>query len=122
MPTNSALARPVADVDEAMAIGDVAFVLGIPEVAVHALVDKGLFGLAVGDEGFVRPVVDDLAERIWRAALPTGSSVQGVSLADAVEAFGAGNVIWPIVIAALLDGRLNAFRRRGACAGPSSRR
>ena len=38
-------------------------------------------------------------------------------LCDAVEANCAGPALWPTAIAALLDGRVNAFRRRGAFAG-----
>jgi len=63
--------------------------------------------------------IEDFAERLWHAALPTASNAPGVRLRDAVEAAGAGPDIWPAVIAALLDGRVNAFRRRGAFGGPA---
>jgi hypothetical protein len=78
---------------------------------------RALLGAAVAPARFARRIVDDLAERIWRAALPTASNVPGVRLRDAVEA-GGGPEMWPEVIAALLDGRINAFRRRGGFAGP----
>ena len=66
--------------------------LGISEAGVVALASAGHFGTS-GAGGLLRRDVDDLAERIGRAAL------------------------WPEVIAALLDGHLNAFRRRGAFGG-----
>jgi hypothetical protein len=79
------------------------------------LANTGLLGTAVAPAQFARAAVEDLAERIWRAALPTASDVPGVRLRDAVEAVGADK--WPALIAALLDGRLNAFRRRGEFGG-----
>jgi hypothetical protein len=75
------------------------------------LANAGLLGTAVATAQFARAAVVDLAERIWRAALPTASDVPGARLRDTVEAAGADK--WPEVIAALLDGRLNAYRRRG---------
>jgi len=47
-----------------------------------------------------------------RAALPTASNVPGVRLRDAVKA-GGGPEMWTDAVAALLDGRINALRRRG---------
>jgi hypothetical protein len=110
-------ASPLHDVEEALSIADLSAALGISDAGVAALASAGLLGAVVAPARFARRIVDDLAERIWRAALPTESAVPCVRLRDAVEA-GSGPEMWPEVIAALLDGRINAFRRRGAFGGP----
>ena len=111
-------ASPLHDVDDSMSIADVGDALGISDAGVAALASAGLLGTAVAPAKFARRTIDNLAERLWRAALPTASDVPGVRLRDAVEAVGAGPDIWPEAVAALLDGRINAFRRRSAFAGP----
>jgi hypothetical protein len=114
--TESGAMAPRIDVADAMSIADVGGLLGITEAGVVAIANAGL--LEAGAPGsFSRWSVDDLAERLWRAALPTSSDVAGVRLRDAVEATDAGSDIWPEVIAAVLDGRVNAFRRRGTFGG-----
>ena len=128
MPAISALASdateggaavwPRTDVADAMSIADVGGVFGISDAGVAALAGAGLLEVAGAPGAFSRWSVDDLAERLWRAALPTSSDVAGVRLCEAVEAAGAGSDRWPTVIAALLDGRINAFRRRGASGVP----
>jgi len=112
-----AVASPQRDADEAILIVDVAEMLGVSDVGARALANAGLLGSAVTSTVFARAAIEDLAERIYRAALPTTSDALGVHLCDAVEANCAGPALWPTAIAALLDGRVNAFRRRGAFAG-----
>ena len=126
MPATSALASDATeggavglrtDASVAMSTADVGAVLGISNAGIVAMARAGLLE-AVAPDSFSRWSIGGLAERLWRAALPTSSDFVGVRLRDAVEAVGAGPDVWPEVIAALLDGRINAFRRRGAFGGP----
>lgn len=87
---------------------DAAGVLGLDEADVLALTQSGLL-----ENG-----VEDLAERIWQAALPAATNAPGVRLRDAVDAAGGSPGIWATVIDALLHGRLNAFRPRGIFGAP----
>jgi hypothetical protein len=104
---------PTPDVDVAMTLADVADVLGISEAGANAIARAGMLGPAIGVDLIGRNAVDALSARIWRVTLPTGSSALGVHLSEVVEACGSENSLWPLVIAALLEGRINAFRRRG---------
>ncbi len=101
-----------------MSVLDAANALGISKSGVVALADAGILGAIGTDSAAPRLDAEDLTERIWRAALPTASDSLGVPLRAAVKAAGGHPRLWPAVIAALLDGRLNAFRRRGAFGGP----
>ena len=105
-------ASSLHDVDDSMSIADVGDALGISAAGVAALASAGLLGAAAAPGLFARQIIDDLAERLWRAALPTASNVPGVRLRDAVKA-GGGPEMWTDAVAALLDGRINALRRRG---------
>ena len=98
---------------DALPLHAAADVLGITEADVAGLADSGLLKTFVTGGPTLRQEAEHLAERMWQAALPTASTAPGVRLRDAVEAAGDGPRTWPVVIAALLDGRINAFRRRG---------
>ena len=112
-----AVASPQREADEAIFISDVAEMLGISDAGARALANAGLLGSSVAPTMFARAAIEDLAVRIWRAALPTASAALGVHLCGAVEENCVDPALWPTVIAALLDDRINAFRRRGAFAG-----
>ena len=106
-------ALPATGIGKVLSRAEAGEALGISEEGVSGLADAGLLGAAVGRALFAREAVEDFAERVWRAALPTASDTPGVRLRDAVGAAAAGRSAWPVAIAALFDGRLNAFRRRG---------
>ena len=112
-----AAAAPPPDSQDLLSFADVASALGISEADALALAGAGLLRRDEADS-CPRRDVEALAERIWRAALPTASDAPGLRLAEAVEATGGGPAIWSAVVAALLEGRLNAFRRRGVFGGP----
>jgi hypothetical protein len=101
------------DTGEAMSVADVGAVLGISDAGVLALANAGLLGRDGAEAMFPRTIVDDLTERIWRAALPTSSEAPGMRIRNVVE----NAALWPSVIAALLHGRVNAFRRRASFSG-----
>lgn len=109
---NGAVALRQHDVGEGMSVADISGALGVSDAGTCALASAGLLGVAAMPGLFARRSIDDLAERLWHAALPRASDVSGVRLRDAVEAAGVGPDMWPKV------GSLNAFRRRGAFAGP----
>lgn len=72
-----------------------------------------------GGVGFRRRDVDDLVNRLHASAIPVASNANAPSLIDAVASCGLGSRGWPIVLAAFLAGRINLFRRSGACTGPA---
>jgi hypothetical protein len=110
------LALPAGEATISM--DDAADILGIPVDGVVALVEAGLLGEAVMRLRLPLRRVEDFAERLWRSALPTASDARGAGLVEAVNNLGCGPAIWPVVVTALLKGRINAFRCRGHFAGP----
>jgi len=106
------------DIATTMSIDDAARALGIPVAGAVALAEAGFFGDCATARRLPTHHFDNLVERLWRSALPAASHAHGVDLIVAMESAGQSSLAWPIVIAALLKGRVTAYRRRGFITGP----
>lgn len=112
-------ADPVLREGEAtMSVEDATQVLGIPVAGTIALVEAGILGRTATPLHIPVREIEDFVEQLRRSAIAVASDAPGAGLVAAVEAVCQDPSIWPTVIAALLNGRINPFRRRGGGPGP----